>query len=130
MKFKHKKVLITGAGSGIGRALSIRMSELGADVFAVSKTESHLMSLRAERPTIKTICVDLSDWQKTRETLSELPAMDYLVNNAGMGMSKPFLEITEEELDNIYAVNVKPIVNVSQIVVKKMVAENKPGFKI
>jgi short-subunit dehydrogenase len=71
----------------------------------------------------------LSDWQKTRETLSELPAMDYLVNNAGMGMSKPFLEITEEELDNIYAVNVKPIVNVSQIVVKKMVAENKPGFK-
>ena len=131
MDFKGKKILVTGAGSGIGRSLSLKLAELGAEVFAVSKTESRLETLRAENETIKTICVDLSDWKATRESLVRLPAMDGLVNNAGMGQTNPFLEVQEEELDEIYAVNVKPVVNVSQVVVKKMLEEKKtgPGFE-
>jgi L-xylulose reductase len=79
MSLQGKKALITGAGSGIGRALALRMAELGAEVFAVSKTESRLESLRAENPSIRTVCVDLADWQKTRQALEDLPAMDFLV---------------------------------------------------
>ena len=109
----------------------MKLAELGAEVFAVSKTESRLETLRAENESIKTICVDLSDWKATRESLVRLPAMDGLVNNAGMGQTNPFLEVQEEELDEIYAVNVKPVVNVSQVVVKKMLEEKKtgPGFE-
>ena len=127
MDFKGQKILVTGAGSGIGRGLSLKLAELGAEVFAVSKTEARLESLRAENGSIKTICVDLSDWKATRELLLQLPAMDGLVNNAGMGQATPFLEVQEEELDQIYAINVKPIVNVSQVVVKKMLEEKKSG---
>ena len=64
---------VTGAGSGIGRKLSLRLAELGAEVYAVSKTESRLESLRFENASIRTICIDLADWKATREALSELP---------------------------------------------------------
>jgi len=127
MDFKNKRYLVTGAGSGIGRKLSLRLAELGAEVYAVSKTESRLETLRAENETIKTICVDLSDWKAARDAIAGLPVMDGLVNNAGKGQATPFLEVSEEEIDSVFDINVKPIVNVSQVVVKKMIEEKRAG---
>ncbi len=73
MEFKNKKVLITGAGSGIGRSLAIRLAELGAEVFAVAKTQDHLDSLKSEQPSITTICQDLSKWNEVTRPNKETP---------------------------------------------------------
>ena len=56
-----------------------------------------------------------------------LQVMDGLVNNAGKGQSTPFMDVSEEELDTIFDINVKSIVNVSQMVVKKMIDEKISG---
>jgi short-subunit dehydrogenase len=64
-----------------------------------------------QKPLIKN---NFDPFKVLAETDSNVPKIYSQVNNAGMGQSKPFLEVTEDELDDIYAVNVKPIVNVSQ----------------
>ena len=50
---------------------------------------------------MQTVCQDLGDWDKTREAIDALPVMDCLVNNAAMGESQPFLQVTEERLDRL-----------------------------
>ena len=49
------------------------------------------------------------------------------MNNAGLGNQNLFLDVPEEELDSLWAVNVKPIVNLGQVMVKKLLQEKKPG---
>lgn len=71
-----------------------------------------------------TVCVNLSDWDKTREVLSALPPMHGLVNNAGISTLSSFLEASPEDFDRIFACNVRAALNVSQIFAKKMI-ENK-----
>merc|ERR1712038_1878215 len=100
--FRGKRILVTGVGSGIGRALAKALSDLGAEVHGMSKTASRLDSLRAECPSVKTICVDLTDFGKLRAVMEALPVMDGVVNNAGVGMHAPFLEATEEQFDDTF----------------------------
>jgi L-xylulose reductase len=127
--FKGKKALVTGAGRGIGRGLAKALAGMGAEVYALSKTQENLDTLKAEIPSIHTVCVDLADWAATREAVEKLEAVDFLVNNA-VWIKKSrtsFLDATENDLDQTYNVNFKAIVNLSQVVGRKMVESGKPG---
>ena len=59
-----KRVVVTGAGAGIGRALCIRLHNLGLQVYAVSKTLANLESLQQECPGISIIQQDIADWNR------------------------------------------------------------------
>ena len=59
--FKGNRVLITGAGRGIGQVIAKQMWELGATAFAVSHTQEDLDSLAAECPGLNSLHVDLTD---------------------------------------------------------------------
>ncbi|CAB3378896.1 Hypothetical predicted protein [Cloeon dipterum] len=127
--FKDKKVLVTGAGKGIGRATVRRLCQLGAHVVAVSRTQSDLDSLRDEfSGSVTSVCVDLADWTATRERLSEAAkGVHCLVNNAGVALLEPFMDVTEEHFDRSFGVNVKSVLNVSQIVAADMIARKEGG---
>jgi len=124
---KGKKAVVTGAGAGIGRSVCIKLHELGVQVYAISKTKKNLESLEHEYPGIKTIHQDLAEWNETRGKIEALPTFELLVNNAGLGNQNSFLNVPEEEMDKLWGVNVKPIVNISQVMAKKLIANNKPG---
>ncbi|XP_067129647.1 L-xylulose reductase-like [Centruroides vittatus] len=126
-EFKGKRALVTGGSRGIGKEIVKQLTKCGAQVYALSKVKRNLDALKVEIPSVEIICVDLSDWKKTEEVVSKIGTIDFLVNNAGIVDTFPFGEITEESFDNLYSVNVKPIINVSQIVVKKLKQEKKPG---
>ena len=96
---KGKKVVVTGAGAGIGRSLCVRLHGMGLEVFALSKTLKNLETLQAECPGLKIICQDIADWKSTRTAVEALPAFDLLVNNAGLGNQNMFLDVPEEEMD-------------------------------
>lgn len=58
--------------------------------------------------TFQAIQLDLSDWNKTRETLGKLDVkIDGVVNNAGIAIIKPFTELTEDDYDQVMNVNMK-----------------------
>jgi len=121
IKFDGKRILVTGAGRGIGRELSkVLATRSTATVFALGKTQEHLDSLKAECPNIETVCVDLSKWDETKEAVKKLLPIHGLVNNAAYAKLEPFLESTEAVLDQTYNVNVKALINVAQVVAQDM----------
>jgi len=83
--------------------------------------------LQEECAAVKCVHLDLTDWDATKAALEPLPQMDGLVNNAAVAICEPFLEVKPEDFDLMFNANVKQVINVSQIVAKKMISEGKPG---
>uniref|UniRef100_A0A2M3ZBV5 Putative diacetyl reductase/l-xylulose reductase n=1 Tax=Anopheles braziliensis TaxID=58242 RepID=A0A2M3ZBV5_9DIPT len=118
--FKGKTIVVTGAGQGIGNELCRQLDQLGAKVIAVSRSPAPLEELKRDCPSVEIIQVDLADWSATRAALGGLEKIDGLVNNAGIAIIKPFADLTEEDFDRTFNVNMKAAFNVAQIVAPKM----------
>lgn len=61
------------------------------------------------------MCVDLEDMNATRSAVEALGDIDLLVNNAGVSWSEPFDQIKFEDYDRMLNINVKAVINVSQV---------------
>ncbi|XP_059804559.1 L-xylulose reductase-like [Hypanus sabinus] len=127
LSFAGKRALVTGAGKGIGRAIAKALLACGAEVIAVTRTQSDLDSLVQECPKMLTICVDLGNWEATENALKDVGPVDLLVNNAAVGILEPFLEITEEAFDKMFNINVKAVLHVGQIIAKGMKCRGSGG---
>ena len=128
--FSGKKILITGAGSGIGRELAMTIVKAGGEVYALGRTKENIHSLANESGNIHPIVVDLNDWEATRQELDKLDVLDGVVNNAaaiiftselgGLGAKR---ETFEEAL----RVNTLAPINVIQSTARKMIEAGKHG---
>lgn len=120
--FKGAKALVTGSGRGIGKEIVKQLVAANAKVIAVSKTKANLDELAKEFPTqVETICVDLGDWNATQKALEgRVDNVDYLVNNAAYAECMPIGQIDETTIDKQYAINVKAVVNITQLVSEGM----------
>ncbi|XP_005407282.1 PREDICTED: carbonyl reductase [NADPH] 2 [Chinchilla lanigera] len=127
LNFSGLRALVTGAGKGIGRDTVKALHASGASVVAVSRTDADLVSLSKECPGIEAVCVDLGNWEATEQALGRVGAVDLLVNNAAVVLMQPFLEITKETFDRSFNVNLRSVVQVSQIVARGMIARGVPG---
>ena len=126
--FTGKKILITGAGRGLGRHLAIEISKAGGEVFALGRNKDNLDSLAQEAGRIHVILADLNDWDETRAVVEELETMDGVVNNAGV--ANPFiesLEVPKEIIERTLNVNLMAAINIIQLTGKKMKAAGKGG---
>lgn len=87
---------------GIGRDLCERLDALGAIVYAVSRSAEPLLELKSTHPRVKTIQLDVSDWDNTKIQLQKHlngVKIDGLVNNAAISVSKTVYELTEKDFD-------------------------------
>ncbi len=124
-----RRAVVTGAGKGIGRSICLELANAGADVFAVSRTESDLESLGDElRPTgvrYGYCVVDLRDRETAGHVAARaadaLGAPDVLVNNAGVADNAPATEVTEEQWDTTLDVNAKGAFFLSQALGRGMI---------
>lgn len=98
--------LVTGANTGIGWAVAQRLQKDGLTVVFHSREEDEKLAGEAHR-----VLGDLSDpatpERLVREVVEKLGRLDVLVNNAGVTVSKPALELTAEDFDTIFAVDVR-----------------------
>jgi len=125
-RFDHQRVLVTGAGKGIGRQIAHTLALSGATVVALSRSADDLARLREEIPC-ETIACDLADADQARAAAGRAGPVDLLVNNAGISVPQPFLETTADAFDRTMAVNVRAALIVSQIVVRDWIARRHPG---
>ena len=123
-----RRAVVTGAGKGIGRSICLALAEAGADVFAVSRTQSDLGSLGEElAPTgvrYGYSVVDLRGKETAEYVAAEagaaLGAPDVLVNNAGVADNAPATDVTEEQWDTTLDVNAKGAFFLSQALGRSM----------
>ncbi|KAK9883150.1 hypothetical protein WA026_001348 [Henosepilachna vigintioctopunctata] len=127
INFKGKRALVTGASKGIGRDLVIQLVKCGAEVVAVARSRELLENLKKEVPSIEIVPLDISDWKKTKEALNKQGPIDLLVNNAGLAILGPLTEVSEENVDELFSINVKSIINISQWMAKQLISRKAPG---
>ena len=117
-----KTSLITGASSGIGRQTAIECSKMGANVIALARSEAKLDELIAELNGNNhyRIVADLSNHGVIKEIVSQLPAIDGFVSNAGVGNNYPVQFFTEEEIQRVFSVNmVAPMLYIRELIKQK-----------
>jgi NAD(P)-dependent dehydrogenase (short-subunit alcohol dehydrogenase family) len=129
-KLAGKVALVTGAGSGIGRAISIRFAQEGARVAAASRTRETVEET-AQLAGGETLALqaDVSDEASVgamvEKTLARFGRIDILVNNAGIGTTKSILECEPEEWDRVFAVNVRGVYLSTRAVLPGMLAQGE-----
>jgi|EP01047_Picozoa_sp_COSAG01_P046666 L-xylulose reductase len=119
IRFRGKVALVTGAGKGIGRDTAVLLSKCQAHVIALSRCEQDLRALQ-EEIACETICVDLEDSTATKAALAEIGRVDLLVNNAAIALNEPFFDVSVENFDKCFAVNVRSVMVVTQIIARGM----------
>ncbi|HJQ06136.1 MAG TPA: SDR family NAD(P)-dependent oxidoreductase [Nocardioides sp.] len=130
-----RAVVVTGAGSGIGRELALLCAVRGADLALCDVNEEGLAATAAEARsigrTVVTQCVDVSDSTQVREfaakTEAEYGAVDLVANNAGIGVLGGFLDTTEADWDRLLSINLMGVVHGCRAFLPAMIASGKRG---
>jgi 3-oxoacyl-[acyl-carrier protein] reductase len=112
----EKIAVVTGASSGIGRAIAEQLAQKGATVVvnygkSADKAKAVVAGIESKGGKAVAIQADMSKIADVRrlmrETVDRYGRLDILVNNAGMAVFKPLVETTEQEFDQILALNTK-----------------------
>ncbi|MES2489538.1 MAG: SDR family NAD(P)-dependent oxidoreductase [Pseudomonadota bacterium] len=128
-RFDQQKILITGAGSGIGRATALAFAKEGAHIIAVdvgtASVKETAALIAAKGGSCETYTADVSSEKAMRSLAdkvhAEHGALDVLVNNAGIGASGRFLETSIETWDKVHAVNVRGVMLGCKLFIPAMV---------
>ena len=133
MRLKDKTAIVTGAGSGFGKGIAMRFAKEGARVGVVdinaeaarevaSQIGNSAFAMEAD------VSIDGDVSRMVQEALDRWGQLDILVNNAGTThRNQPMTEVTEEEYERIFAVNVKSVYLSARHVVPFM---KKQGFGV
>ena len=130
INFKGKKILITGATGGIGKAIVKKFLSLEGTVLATGTNTEKLDSLKKEFPTINILKFDISEHSKIEEFIenvaSQLVGLDVLINNAGITKDNLSLRMKDEEWKKVIDINLSSTFYLCKHSIKKML-KNKYG---
>ncbi len=123
--------LVTGAGRGIGRAISLALGTAGAHVIVAARTRSEIEAVTSE---ISQAGGEASSWPVDLGNKTEISALfdfigekfgrlDVLVNNAGIGLFGPIIEFATADLDRLYTINVRGTFLCCQQALKLMIPQ-------
>lgn len=131
-----KVAIVTGADSGIGRAIALRFAQEGASVVvnyahAKDKAQEVLGLIQQKQGKGLVIQADVSQYQQAigliQQAVEHFHRLDIMVNNAGMEIHSPFLDVTEEQFDRVLSVDLKGAFFCAQAAARVMVKQNIHG---
>jgi len=120
-----KRILVTGASSGIGQSIAVECSKMGASVIITGRNKERLIEtfrmLITEEPTQHhdLIIADLTDEQSVISLVDNIDEIDGLVNNAGVNRVKPVMFIKDEDINYVYNANTFGSVKLTRLLLKK-----------
>lgn len=115
-EWQGKRVLVTGSGTGIGRGIALAFAEAGATValhysHSSAGAEEAVRTIRQNGGEAAAFAADFADVEAIRSLADAarrfLGGLDVLVNNAGITLSRPFEQVTVQQFDLLYQVNVR-----------------------
>jgi glucose 1-dehydrogenase len=137
MRLKDKVALVTGASTGIGKAIATRFAAEGAHVAVNYRPGRQADTEMAQRevstfgPTSIAVAADVSNRedveQMVEQIIGKFGRIDIAINNAGIEIKKPFLEVTDDEWNKVIAVNLFGSYVVSQVAARQMVKQGEGG---
>jgi NAD(P)-dependent dehydrogenase (short-subunit alcohol dehydrogenase family) len=126
-----KVAFVTGASSGLGAHFAKCLGEAGASVILAARRADRLQSLQAElaQKNVKARAVefDVQSAESVAAALETSGQIDIVVNNAGISIVKPALQMPEKDWDAVVDTNLRGAWLVAQGAAKRWVAENRPG---
>jgi NAD(P)-dependent dehydrogenase (short-subunit alcohol dehydrogenase family) len=126
-----KRILITGASSGFGAHFAAVLAGAGADVVLaarrVEKLEETAAAVRALGRHAVVVPMDVSDHRSIEEAFSAMPAIDVVVNNAGINRVGTCDGLDEEDWDAVLDTNLKGVWGVSKFAIRQWRRDNRPG---
>lgn len=133
MRLKDKVVIVTGAGSGIGRATAILFAKEGAKIVVADwseeggkETAEEIKNQGGEVVFVKTDVSKAEDVEKMKNIcLEKFGRVDILINNAGIVKFSPLHETPEEDWDKVIDVNLKSVFLCSKAVIPEMLKQGK-----
>jgi NAD(P)-dependent dehydrogenase (short-subunit alcohol dehydrogenase family) len=137
-KLKDKVAIVTGGGRGIGKAITHRLAEAGANVVIASRKLENLEATAKEHSALpgKVVPIACHVGQKealeklVKQTTERLGPIDILVNNSATNIGQgPALAVTDEMLDKMIEVNIKAALRLVRLIVPQMI-ERKSGGSI
>lgn len=127
-----KRALVTGASRGIGRAIALAFAAAGADLVLAARTQGELETLAAEVRALGRDCLVLpADLRQPAQIAALAGAalaagpVDILVNNAGVGSWAPVAELTLDDYETMFDVNVRAIFLLTQALLPAMRAQGR-----
>jgi meso-butanediol dehydrogenase/(S,S)-butanediol dehydrogenase/diacetyl reductase len=122
-----KRVLVTGGAGGIGAATAARFLEEGARVVVLDRDDAGCARIQRDLPALTgTVEADVSDPEAVKRAFAQLDDLlggpDVLINNAGISIRHPFLEITPDEWHRVMQVNLGGVFFVAQQAARRMLA--------
>ena len=126
LNLKGKKVLVTGASGGIGKAIAIELSSNGADLCLTGRNKSELESLqKLIGGNCQIIISDLSKSEGIDELANsaqeKMGQIDILINNAGITKDNLFMRMSEEDWNEVINVNLNSIFKLTKHLIKGMI---------
>ncbi|MBS5724309.1 MAG: SDR family oxidoreductase [Clostridiales bacterium] len=117
-KLEDKTAVVTGGGSGIGRAIAKRFAEEGAHVVIVGRKEGPLQETAAMDGKISYVVGDITKTETIENIIRTVAEkfhgqLDILVNNAGWCPVQPITELTIEDYDRAFSLDVRALVNLT-----------------
>jgi all-trans-retinol dehydrogenase (NAD+) len=131
--FEERRVVVTGAASGLGRLFTERFLAAGAIVHALDVDAAGLADLKpletaAGRGRLRVYPCDLSDREAigaaAQAVLADGGPVDILINNAGIVSGRSLLEITDEEIERTFAVNTLALFRLTRAFLPEMLARD------
>lgn len=125
----QKTALVTGGGSGIGEAIARAFASAGAEVFVADCNELAAAQVAATITVAggraNPVCIDIADERAVDSLAAQLPGLDVLVNNAGIGHVGNLLGTNAADLDRLHAVNVRGTFNLCKAFVPAMLTRGR-----
>ena len=125
------RALITGAGRGIGLAAASALAAAGAQVTLAARTKSEVeqaaAAIRERGEKAEALPLDVTDVEAARRAIAQAGPFQILVNNAGMNRPAYLPDVTVDDFDAIFALNVRAALFMAQAVARRLIEAKLPG---
>jgi NAD(P)-dependent dehydrogenase (short-subunit alcohol dehydrogenase family) len=126
-----KRALVTGAGRGIGLAAASALAAAGAQVTLAARTKSEVeqaaAAIRGRGEKAEAPVLDVTDIEAARQAAAQAAPFQILINNAGMNRPAYLPDVTVEDFDAIFALNVRAAFFMAQAVARRLIEAKLPG---